>query len=129
MASCLRSPSSSMPLREGRCSSLKWSSQSRLSDSRRSKSFSLLPLSSMTSSRLRLVVGDLLRGRSVVGIDRRLVGGVAQLQNGIFLQFLLDALLQGHDGQLQDFHRLNHARSQDHSLGRRPGLVLCRVAS
>ena len=39
-----------------------------------------------------------------------------QFQHGIFLQFMLDALLQGHDRHLQDFHRLNHAGGQNHSL-------------
>ena len=30
----------------------------------------------------------------------------------VFLHLLLDAFLQGHDRQLQDFHRLDHARRQ-----------------
>jgi hypothetical protein len=32
------------------------------------------------------------------------------------LQLLLDAFLQGHYGQLQYFHRLDHAGSQVHPL-------------
>ncbi len=35
-----------------------------------------------------------------------------QFERLVFLHLLLDALLQGHDRQLQDFHRLDHARRQ-----------------
>ena len=41
-----------------------------------------------------------------VGID------FLQLQDRILLHLLLDPLLQRHDRQLQDLHRLDHPRSQ-----------------
>ena len=50
------------------------------------------------------------------GLRFAVLAGVFLLQDRIFLQFLLDALLQGHDGQLQDLHGLNHAWSKDLSL-------------
>ena len=39
-----------------------------------------------------------------------------EFQDGVFLKFLLDAFLQRHDRQLEDFHRLDHAGGQDHPL-------------
>ena len=44
-------------------------------------------------------------------------GGLALLdfQYGVLLQFRLDALLQRHDRQLEDFHRLDHARREPHA--------------
>jgi hypothetical protein len=38
------------------------------------------------------------------------------LQDRVFLQLLLNAFFQCQDRQLQDFHRLDHAGSQDHPL-------------
>ena len=55
-------------------------------------------------------------GLSSVSRGGTVLGGVLQLQDGVLLQLLLDALLQRHDGQLQDFHRLDHAGGQDHPL-------------
>ena len=56
-------------------------------------------------------------GGSVGVLDvERFVGQVAiffgQVQDRVLLDLLLDALLQRHDGQLQDLHRLDHARCQ-----------------
>ena len=34
------------------------------------------------------------------------------VEDGIFLEFLLDAFLEGHDGQLQDLHGLDDARAR-----------------
>jgi hypothetical protein len=45
-----------------------------------------------------------------------ILGLFFQFQNRIFLKLLLDALLERHDGELKDFHRLNHAGSQNHLL-------------
>src|SRR5205823_4161127 len=44
------------------------------------------------------------------------VVGLLDLQDGVLLELLLDALLQGHDRELQDLHRLDHARRQNHGL-------------
>ena len=38
--------------------------------------------------------------------------GLAELQNGVGLKFLLDTLLQCHQRQLEDFHALDHAGGQ-----------------
>ena len=115
MASCLRSISSSMPLRDGRCSSLRMSPQSWLSASRRSKSSSLL---------LRVVDDQFLRAGVAVVADRlgRVELGVSsdrlgQLQHRVLVQLLLDAFLQVHDRHLQDFHGLDHPRSHASSPG------------
>jgi hypothetical protein len=50
-----------------------------------------------------VAVGVGLLGLSLeflVGVRRGVLGGVLGLQNRVLLKFLLDALLQGHDGQL-----------------------------
>ncbi len=63
------------------------------------------------------------RRRRLLGIALRLAR-LAELQHRILAQLLLDPLLQGHDRQLQDFHRLDHARRHSeahlgpHLLGR-----------
>ena len=41
---------------------------------------------------------------------------LTHLQDRILLQLVFDALLQGHHGELEDLHRLDHARRQLHSL-------------
>ena len=40
----------------------------------------------------------------------------AKLQNGVILELLLDPFLQRHQGQLEDFHRLDHAGSEQLTL-------------
>ena len=119
--------SSSMRLLDGRCSSLKWSAQSSLMATRRSKSCSLSPFSSMTSSRSGSsafdgVLGRLRRRRRPRPRPSTASSGSCflQFEDRVFLQFLLDAFLQGHDRQLQDLHRLDHARSQNHLLWLHP---------
>ena len=48
------------------------------------------------------------------GILRGQIGIVLpQVEHGILLDFLLDPLLQGQDGQLQNLHRLDHPRRQN----------------
>ena len=55
------------------------------------------------------------------GIGRRLLfrlGGqvgvvLPQFENWVLLQFLLDAFLQRHQGQLENLHRLDHARREE----------------
>ncbi len=44
------------------------------------------------------------------------IGDFFLLEHRILLQLLLDALLERHDGQLKDLHRLNHAGGQNHPL-------------
>jgi len=51
-----------------------------------------------------------LGGRLVLG------GGVLELEDGVFLQLLLDALLQGHYRELQNLHGLYHAWIEDDGL-------------
>ena len=129
MASCLRSPSSSMPLRDGRCSSLKWSSQSRLSASSRSKSSSL-PLvvddqfarSGVGAVRRR---ARLVRASSVGWPSRRLVSFSSR--TGFSCSSCWMRSCRCHDGQLQDLHRLDHARGQDHALVHPLAHVACPV--
>ena len=41
---------------------------------------------------------------------------LAQVEHGILLDLLLDPLLQGQDGQLQNLHGLDHPRRQNHLL-------------
>ena len=41
---------------------------------------------------------------------------VLQLEDGIAVELLLDALLEGEDGKLENFHRLDHVRSELHPL-------------
>ena len=48
------------------------------------------------------------------GSFRRQIGIVLlQIEHGIFLDLLLDPLLQGQDRQLQNLHRLDHPRRQN----------------
>ena len=68
----------------------------------------------------RVVDFTLRRGRRHGGLEVFFAvlapPGVAHLEHGIFLQLRLDAFLQRHDGKLQNLHRLNHPRSQNHLL-------------
>ncbi len=68
--------------------------------------------------RLRGLLGRRLRGLDVFlgGLRRVLVLGALELEDRVLLQLLFDAFLEGHDRQLQDLHRLDHARSQNHLL-------------
>ena len=47
---------------------------------------------------------------------RFLRGRLFEFQGEILVQFLLHPRLEIHDRQLQDLHRLDHARSKDHPL-------------
>ena len=49
-------------------------------------------------------------------MDQRMILAPRMIQSMEILQLLLNPFLQGHDRQLQDFHRLNHAGGQDHPL-------------
>ena len=50
----------------------------------------------------------------LVGISGGQIGIVLlQFEDGILPHFLLDPLLQGQDGQLQNLHRLDHPRRQN----------------
>ena len=51
------------------------------------------------------------RGSRLFAVRLRRCGRLAEIhQNRVLAQFLLDPLLQSHDRQLQDFHRLDHPR-------------------
>ncbi len=74
----------------------------------RSKSSSLFGLSLTTSSRS---VSATLLGRLRFGWLFRLVGVDLELiEHRVVFHFLLDALLQCHERQLQNLHRLDHPR-------------------
>ncbi len=102
---------------DGRLRSSKWSGHSSSMFSNRSKSASLSFV--LVDDQLALF------GSRRVGISRldrfgRQIGILFdQLQRLVFLHFLFDPFLQGHDRQLQDFHRLDHAR-REHLLLNQP---------
>ena len=88
--------------------SSKWSGHSSSMFISRSKSSSLFFVSSTTSSRSSTVGAS-----GFGGLDfffRQIGIFVLLLEQRVFLHLLLDPLLQGHDRQLQDLHRLDHAR-------------------
>ena len=80
----------------------------------RSKSSSFLVVSLMTSSRSSSEGASGESCTSASAVLRRQIGIVLlQIEHGIFLDLLLDPLLQGQDRQLQNLHRLDHPRRQN----------------
>ncbi len=62
-----------------------------------------------------LLSGGRLGGRRLGGLAFSLFVGTL-FKNHVVLQLLLDAVVEGHHRQLEDLHRLDHARSQLHLL-------------
>ena len=54
---------------------------------------------------------------SIYGMTEMVANHISCRVPGSHGQFLINPFLQRHQGQLQDLHRLNHARCQLHLLG------------
>jgi hypothetical protein len=97
-ASCFRWPSSSIRPREGRERSSKWEIR--------------LVVLRLVDDQLALFLGRGVGRLLLHRLGRQIGVLLFNLQHRILLHLLLDPLLELHDRQLEDLHRLDHPRSQ-----------------